>query len=64
MKPAKKKSNRHHLVVGGVAIPYWPTYWWGGMGVTSNTTDNTNQGDSNGSNGDTGSAGADSTGQM
>jgi hypothetical protein len=31
------------LRVGGVVVPYWPSYW-GGMGYYGNSTNVTNQG--------------------
>jgi hypothetical protein len=59
-------NSRRGLRVGGVVVPYWPSYW-GGVGGAGDVHhgQTTNEGASNDSSGssDTG-AGADASGQM
>lgn len=59
-------NRRQGLRVGGVVVPYWPSYYWGGGGVNPNPQpDSDNTGDSTGTTtdgaanaGDAGASGA------
>ena len=44
-------NNSMGLRVGGVVVPYWPSYY-GGMGYYGNTTNITHEGASNANNSD------------
>ena len=49
------------LSVGGVVVPYWPSYY-GGMGYYGNTTNITHEGASNANNSDAASNAGDGSG--
>lgn len=39
-------NTRGHLTIGGVVLPYYPAYYWGGMGSgTTNADTTTSEGD-------------------
>lgn len=40
-------NRRRGLRVGGVVVPYWPSYYWGGGGMNPQP-DSNNTGDSSG----------------
>lgn len=59
-------NKRGHLRIGGVVIPYWPAYMWGGTGSgTTNVDTTTTEGaGQDGNTGADGGSGADGAGSM
>lgn len=58
-------NERGFLRIGGMVIPYWPAYMWGGMGSgTTNADTTTTEGAGNGNTGADGGSGADGGGSL
>lgn len=68
----KKKHRQHknvsmdrrgHLRIGGVVLPYYPAYYWGGMGSgTTNADTTTTEGSNNAGDSGSGDGGAGANG--
>jgi len=58
-------NKRGFLRIGGVVIPYYPAYMWGGIGSgTTNADTTTTEGAGNGNTGADGGSGADGGGSL
>lgn len=58
-------NERGFLRIGGMVIPYWPAYMWGGMGSgTTNADTTTTEGAGNGNTGADGGSGTDGGGSL
>lgn len=58
-------NERGFLRIGGMVIPYWPAYMWGGIGSgTTNADTTTTEGAGNGNTGADSGSGADGGGSL